>query len=185
MADSFVTNPHKIGLVSFDCSALWMQNGRAVREAIESNFEIYRNPAETKKSLVLNYRDMEIPLGHGFWALKLWFVMRTYGLEGMRYIFRRHCALAKEFERHVRSDSRFKIVAPTHLDMVCFRLDSSNEANQKLLHMLNTKANIYLAHSIVDEEFFLRFVICSPLTTKRHVDEAWNIILEEANTMAI
>jgi aromatic-L-amino-acid decarboxylase len=133
---------------------------------------------------VIDYRDWQIPLGRRFRALKLWFVLRHYGIEGLQFHIREHVRLAQEFAWWVRQDDRFEVAAPTPLNLVCFRLKSGDEANQKLLDALNGSGKLYLTHTRLNDRFTLRLCIGQTHTTERHVKGAWNHIQQEAATVA-
>lgn len=117
LADSFITNPHKQMLVNFDCSCMWVKDVMCLKTALTVNPVYLQHDKET-----IDYRHYGIPLSRRFRALKLWFVLRTYGIEGIQKYMRNHNVLAKRFEQHVRADDRFEVVNEVHAGLVCFRL---------------------------------------------------------------
>lgn len=176
-ADSFNFNPHKWLLVNFDCSAMWVKNRLEITEAFSVNPTYLKHE---KEGQIPDYRHWQIPLGRRFRSLKMWFVFRIYGAEGLRKHIREHVRLAKEFERLVTSDAQFEIVYPVTLGLVCFRLKGSNSVNESLLKMVNDRRKIYIVPTKVREEFVLRFAVCSRFTKSEDIAFAFNEIKEVA-----
>jgi aromatic-L-amino-acid decarboxylase len=110
----------------------------------------------------------------------LWFVIRHYGVEGLRYHIRRHVELAQQFAGWVKNDSRFELAAPAPLNLVCFRHKGGDEANQRLMDALNRSGDLYLTHTRLNDRFTLRFCVGQTNTQARHVERAWQRIREEA-----
>ncbi|TVQ81244.1 MAG: aspartate aminotransferase family protein [Phycisphaeraceae bacterium] len=186
-ADSFCFNPHKWLLTNFDCSAYWTRDRAALLDALSITPEYLRNQA-SDAGAVVDYRDWQIPLGRRFRAIKLWFVMRHYGLEGLRAHIRRHIALAEQFERWVRADDRFEIAQPRSLSLVTFRLRADDDANRRLLNALNDTGKLFLTHTVVPTiaspqtpRFVLRLAIGSTHTAHEHVERAWECIRAETD----
>ncbi|CAF0734803.1 unnamed protein product [Didymodactylos carnosus] len=181
-SDSFNFNPHKWMLVNFDCSAMWIKDRTYFINAFNVD-PLYLKHDYSK--VAPDYRHWQIPLGRRFRSLKLWFVLRTYGLSGIRKHIRKHIELAKLFISYLENDKRFEIVFPSiTMGLVCFRLkDGSNELNEKLLKALNEDKRIYLVPSMVKQRFILRLVVCSYLTEVKHIEYAWNIIKEVATKL--
>lgn len=179
LADSFNFNPHKWLLTSFDCSALWVRDRKSLTEALSITPAYLRNAASESGS-VIDYRDWQIPLGRRFRALKLWFVIRHYGVEGLRAHIRQGVRLGELFETLVRGDERFEIVTPRVLSLVCFRLKSGDEANRTLVDRVNRTGRVLLTQSIVPlngrDTTIVRMAIGGTQTTERHVREAWELI---------
>ncbi|XP_046737366.1 aromatic-L-amino-acid decarboxylase-like [Diprion similis] len=172
-AESFSFNPHKWMLVNFDCSALWVKNSRYLIEA--ANVErIYL--AHAHEDTAPDYRHWQIPLGRRFRSLKLWFVMRIYGVEGIRNYIRRSVNLARYFEKLVRCDNRFEIVADTTLGLVCFRIKGDNSMSKELLERLTARKQIYVIPTTYMGQTVVRFVVCSQNCEERDVEFAWNEI---------
>jgi aromatic-L-amino-acid/L-tryptophan decarboxylase len=141
--------------------------------------EYLRNQA-TESGAVIDYRDWQIPLGRRFRSLKLWFVIRHYGVEGLQHHIRRHVALAQQFAEWVRNDHRFELAAPVPLNLVCFRHKAGDEANQTLMDRLNRSGDLYLTHTKLDGRITLRLCVGQTNTEARHVERAWRRIQEEA-----
>lgn len=184
--DSFNFNPHKWLLTNFDCSTFWTRDRAALINAMSITPEYLRNSA-TDSGGVIDYRDWHVPLGRRFRALKLWFVMRHYGIEGLRQHIRHHVALAEAFEQMVRSDERFEVVAPRHLSLVCFRMRADDRANTRLMEALNTSGQVYLTHTRVpvlgEEKTVLRMAIGGTQTDRAAVDAAWQQIQTAAGAI--
>lgn len=178
-ADSFNFNPHKWMFTSFDCSCLFVQERAALIQALSILPEYLRNAASASGA-VIDYRDWQIPLGRRFRALKLWFVIRAFGVEELQRRVRAHVALAQEFAAWVAADARFELAAPAPLNLVCFRLRSGDAANEKLLAALNASGALYLTHTKLNGHFTLRMSIGAMDTEARHVAAAWQRIQSEA-----
>jgi aromatic-L-amino-acid decarboxylase len=184
-ADSYCFDPHKWLLTGFDCDAFWVADRAELIEALSVLPEYLRNAA-TESGAVLDYRDWQVPLGRRFRALKLWFVLRWYGAEGLRAHVRSGVRLAAGFADRVRADDRFEVVAAHPFSLVCFRLrdtggaaDSHADAdarNADLLARVNATGRIHLTHTRVAGRYTLRLAVGSPHTTAEHVTEAWELI---------
>jgi aromatic-L-amino-acid decarboxylase len=129
---------------------------------------------------VVDYRDWHIPLGRRFRSLKLWFVIRHYGVEGLRHHVRRHVELAQTFAGWVKEADRFELAAPAPLNLVCFRHVGGDEINQKLLDYVNLSGDLYLTHTVLDGRYTLRFCVGQTHTEARHIEAAWKRIQEAA-----
>jgi aromatic-L-amino-acid/L-tryptophan decarboxylase len=178
-ADSYCFNPHKWMFTNFDCDVFYVADRKALIQTLSVLPEYLRNQA-TESGAVIDYRDWQIPLGRRFRALKLWFVLRHYGVEGLQHHIREHVALAQEFAEWVRDDERFEIAAPAPLNLVCFRLKSGDAANQALLERLNRSGELYLTHTKLNDRFTLRICVGQTNTRREHVERAWKRIREEA-----
>ena len=185
-ADSFVFNPHKWMLTNFDCSAYFVQDPGALVQT----FEIHPEYLKTgKDAVVKNYRDWGIQLGRRFRALKLWFVIRSYGVEGLRAMVREHLRLAQLFAGWLDSDARFETMAPVHLSLVCFRLNDGrpesqlNDLNTALLQKINATGKVYLTHTALKGKTVLRMMIGQRTTAEKHVQLAWEIITQKAREL--
>ena len=178
LADSYAFNPHKWMFTNFDCDCFWVADRKALIQTLSVLPEYLRNQA-TESGAVFDYRDWQIPLGRRFRSLKLWFVIRHYGIEGLQHHVREHVRLAQEFAGWVSEDDRFELAAPAPLNLVCFRLKAGDEANQKLMAQLNSSGELYLTHTRLEDKFTLRMCIGQTNTTERHVTKAWNRIQQE------
>jgi len=183
-ADSIVLNPHKWLLTSFDCSAFWTRDRATLIDALSVTPEYLRNRA-SESGEVVDHRDWGIPLGRRFRALKLWFVMRRYGAEGLRAHIRRGVELARRFEEWVAADARFELAAPRSLALVCFRLRGSDEENRALLERVNASGEAFLTHTTLPDgaggsRFVIRMAIGGTRTREEHVRRAWEALAREA-----
>ncbi|HYT31089.1 MAG TPA: aminotransferase class V-fold PLP-dependent enzyme, partial [Thermoanaerobaculia bacterium] len=182
-ADSYCFNPHKWMFTNFDCDCFYVADRAALIRALSVLPEYLRNRA-TESGAVIDYRDWQIPLGRRFRALKLWFVVRHYGIEGLRHHVRRHVELAQRFARWIEESERFELAAPASLNLICFRHTSGDAANERLLEKLNSGGQIYLTHTKLDGRYTLRVCVGQAQTEERHVEEAWKRIREAAETVA-
>jgi aromatic-L-amino-acid decarboxylase len=177
-ADSYCFDPHKWMFTSFDCDCFYVADRSQLIRTLSILPEYLRNQASESRA-VIDYRDWHIQLGRRFRALKLWFVIRYYGIEGLQYHIREHVRLAQDFAKRVRSDSRFEILAPVPLNLVCFRLRAGDEINQKLMHALNRSGDLFLTHTKLDGKLTLRLHVGQTETQARHVEHAWLRIQQE------
>ena len=178
-ADSYCTNPHKWMFTNFDCDCFYVADRAALIRTL-SVLPEYLNNQATESGAVIDYRDWQIPLGRRFRALKLWFVIRHYGIEGLQHHIREHVRLAQEFAVWVKADARFELVTRPPLNLVCFRLKSGDDANQRLLSRLNDSGRVFLTHTKLDNKFTLRMSIGQSHTSHEHVREAWDEICAKA-----
>jgi aromatic-L-amino-acid decarboxylase len=190
LADSFSFNPHKWMLTSFDCSCFWVRDRAALTGALSITPEYLRNAASQSGS-VIDYRDWQIPLGRRFRALKLWMVIRHYGVEGLRTYIREHVRLATLFEELVKHDNRFELCAPRTTSLVCFRLrprsgetpEQTDARNRRLMDAVNASGKLYLTHTSLpapqkdgsagNPRFVLRMAIGATQTREEHVRAAF------------
>ena len=177
LADSYNFNPHKWMFTNFDCSALFVKNKADIIKALSILPEYLKNTA-TESGAVIDYRDWQIPLGRRFRALKLWFTIRHYGVEGLRHHIREHVRIAQEFASWVEASDDFEIVAPHPLNLVCFRHKGGDEVNEKMLNKLNDRGEMYLTHTKLNGQYVIRFCVGQAHTTEEHVRKAWELILE-------
>src|SRR5271157_4937459 len=178
-ADSYCFNPHKWMFTNFDCDCFYVADRAALIKTLSILPEYLKNQA-TESGAVFDYRDWQIPLGRRFRSLKLWYVIRHYGVEGLQYHVRQHVNLAQSFAQWVRHDERFEVVAPVPLNLVCFRYRGSDDENQRLMDRLNQSGDLYLSHTRLSDRFVLRFCVGQTNTQRRHVEFAWQRITEEA-----
>ena len=174
-ADSYCFNPHKWMLTNFDCDCFYVADRKHLIQTLTVLPEYLRNQA-TESGAVIDYRDWQIPLGRRFRSLKLWFVIRHYGIEGLQQQVRQHVRLAQQFAGWVRSDGRFELAAPVPLNLICFRLRSGDADNQRLIDELNQSGKLYLTHTKLDGKFTLRLCVGQTNTQSSHVERAWQLI---------
>ena len=182
LADSFCFNPHKWMFTNFDCDCFFVSNRKAVIDTFSVLPEYLRNRA-TESGAVIDYRDWQIPLGRRFRALKLWFVIRSYGVQGLRHHVREHIRLAQQFASWVESDPDFDISAPAPLNLVCFRHKNGDEFNRQLLNRLNRDGQIFLSHAVLDDRYTIRFCVGQTNTRSQHVNAAWQHIQQNARDL--
>jgi aromatic-L-amino-acid/L-tryptophan decarboxylase len=178
-ADSYVTDPHKWLFTTFDCSILWVADRKPLLEALSILPEYLRNRA-SESGGVIDYRDWHVPLGRRFRSLKLWFVLRWYGLEGLRHHVREHVRLAGELADRLAADPRFVLAAPQNLNLVCFRHAAGDDATEDLHRALNASGRVYLTHTRLADRYVIRASIGAWTTEARHVDALWRLIDELA-----
>lgn len=177
--DSYNFNPHKWMGANFDCSCFWVAERKALIQTLSILPEYLRNQA-TESGAVIDYRDWHIQLGRRFRSLKLWFVIRHYGVEGLQHNVREHVRLAQEFADWVRQDDRFELAAPAPLNLVCFRHKAGDAANQTIMDRLNRSGDLFLTHTKLNGKLTLRLSVGQMHTKARHVERAWKRIKEEA-----
>ena len=184
-ADSFVFNPHKWMLVNFDCSAYFVRDRDALLQTFTVTPEYLRTPQDSE---VVNYRDWGIQLGRRFRALKLWFVIRSYGLEGLRKLVRKHVELARDLAGWIEAAPGFELMAPVPLGLVCFRyhppeIDVADDPrlddlNAGLLARVNATGRVHLTHTRLGGRYVIRVVVGQRQTERTHVEELWRLIQE-------
>ena len=174
-ADSFVFNPHKWLFTTFDCSCFYVADRSALLDALSILPEYLRNAA-SESGAVVDYRDWQVPLGRRFRALKLWFVLRWYGAEGLRHHVRDHVRLAGELAARIGADDRLELAAPVDLNLVCFRHVDGDVASEALHAGLNATGRVYLTHSRLADRYVIRASIGAWTTEQRHVDALWSLI---------
>jgi aromatic-L-amino-acid/L-tryptophan decarboxylase len=185
--DSFVFNPHKWMFTNFDCTAYFVKDA----SSLIKTFEILPEYLKTRtRGQVNDYRDWGVPLGRRFRALKLWSVIRTYGVEGLRESVRNHIAIAVELSAMISKEKDFEILAPVTICVVCFRYvpagyseEEINAINEKLNHALNDSGKLYLSHTILNGKYTLRMVTAQTNVTICHVEKAWLLIKETARSI--
>lgn len=185
--DSLVFNPHKWMFTNFDCSAFYTKHP----QLLIRTFEILPEYLKTRtRGQVNDYRDWGVPLGRRFRALKLWSVIRMFGVEGLREKIRTHIKIAATLADYISRETDFQILAPVVLNVVCFRYkpsgvgnDDLNRMNESLNHKLNDTGKIYLTHTILNGMYTLRMVTAQTNVTMEHVDRAWALIKETARSL--
>jgi aromatic-L-amino-acid decarboxylase len=180
--DSYSFNPHKWMFTNFDCNCFFVADRQALINTLSILPEYLRNQA-TESGQVFDYRDWQIPLGRRFRALKLWFVIRYYGLEGLQYHIRRHVELAQIFAGWVRASQHFELVVEPSLNLVCFRHKAGDEVNQGILDRLNQSGQLYLTHTRLNGQLTLRLCVGQTQTEYAHVEQAWRLIQEAATAL--
>jgi aromatic-L-amino-acid decarboxylase len=185
--DSFVFNPHKWMFTNFDCTAYFVRDA----ETLIRTFEILPDYLKTRtRGKVNDYRDWGIPLGRRFRALKLWCLIRMYGVNGLQEKIRYHIGIAARLADLISGEPDFELLAPVKLNTVCFRFNPSgctsgtiNQLNEKLNHILNDSGKIYLTHTTLNGKYTLRMVTSQTNVTMRHVEKAWDLIRDSARKL--
>jgi aromatic-L-amino-acid decarboxylase len=189
LADTFVFNPHKWMFTNFDCSAYFVKDPAALVQTFEILPE-YLKTAEGER--VNNYRDWGIQLGRRFRALKLWFVIRHYGVEGLQNILRHHITLARELQKRIMETPDFELLAPAPLNCLCFRYTPAGSGGDEELNALNTTLNealnatgkLFLTHTKLRGKYTLRMVIGQTHVERHHVNQAWELIVRTARGLS-
>lgn len=182
-ADSFVVNPHKWLFVPVDLSVLFTRKPEIIKQAFSLVAE-YLKTAED--SVAENYMDYGIQLGRRFRSLKLWFVLRYFGVEGLQARLREHIRLGQLFAKWVDDHSEFERLASTPFSTICFCAKPAgwndenilNELNEKLMNAINSTGKVFLTHTKLNGKFTIRLCISGIRTEEKHVELAWNIIQE-------
>ncbi|CAI9090370.1 OLC1v1025133C1 [Oldenlandia corymbosa var. corymbosa] len=188
--DSLSLSPHKWLLSYLDCCCLWVKQPNLLVKALSTNPEYLRNKRSELDSVV-DYKDWQVGTGRRFKALRLWLVMRSYGVANLQIHIRSDIRMAKMFEGFVKSDPLFEMVVPRTFSLVCFRFNPYKDSdpayinllNKKLLDLVNTTGRIYMTHTVAGEVYMLRFAVGATLTGDRHVYAAWKLIKESAEAL--
>ena len=184
-ADSFVFNPHKWLFTNFDCTAYFVKDV----DALVNTFTILPEYLKTRTDgKVANHCDWGIPLGRRFRSLKLWFVLRNFGLEGLQEKLREHIRIATWLEEEIMKSEDFSLVVPRSMNLVCFHfkpghledLEQINKLNESLLHQLNDSGKLFLTHTKVNGVYTLRLVVGQTNVEQKHVEKAWSLIQSTA-----
>jgi aromatic-L-amino-acid/L-tryptophan decarboxylase len=185
LADSFVFNPHKWLFTNFDCSAHFVRDPQSLVRTL-TVMPSYLVGRETGQ--VVDYRDWGVPLGRRFRALKLWFVIRAYGVERLQAMVRRHIDWTEELARWIAAEPDFELVTGPSLALLSFRYrpagiqdgDRLDSLNERLLNAINDDGRLYLTQNRLRGRYTIRVAIGSTWTERRHVEEAWAIVREIA-----
>jgi aromatic-L-amino-acid decarboxylase len=175
LVDSYTFNPHKWMFTNFDCSLFYVADRTPLLEALSILPPYLLNKA-TESGQVIDYRDWHVPLGRRFRALKLWFVLRSYGAEGLRHHVREHVALAAGLAERIEQHPRLALVAPTPFGLVSFRHVDGDAATDRLAGEINHSGWAYVTPSKLDGRSFIRVSIGQTSTTAEHVDRLWALI---------
>jgi aromatic-L-amino-acid decarboxylase len=201
-ADSFSFNPHKWLLTNFDCSLFYLNGAEArgrLTQAMSITPEYLRNAASDEGG-VIDYRNWHIPLGRRFRALKLWFVLRHYGVKGLQAHVRTHVRQAAALERVIDADDRFELAAPRSLSLVLFRVardDAAGTLSREVMDRVNEEGHAFLTHTTLpvvggdgraDGEgeagrFVIRVAIGGTLTRDEHVRKLWQRVVESYESL--
>ncbi|XP_076658397.1 histidine decarboxylase isoform X1 [Halictus rubicundus] len=177
-ADSIAFNPSKWLMVHFDCTAMWVKSSQALHRTFNVD-PLYLK--HENSGLAIDYMHWQIPLSKRFRALKLWFVIRNYGITGLQKHIREGVRLAQKFEALVLADARFEIPATRHLGMVVFRLRGENTLTERLLKKMNTRGRVHCVPAALHGKYVIRFTVTSTNTTNEDILRDWAEIRNTAN----
>lgn len=180
-ADSFVVNPHKWLVTPMDCSVLWTRRPDVLRRAFSLTPEYLRT---AEQDVALSFSDYSFQLGRRFRALKLWFVLRAFGLEGLRARLRHHCELAATFGAWVTDTPDWEVLAPITMSVACFRfhpagVDDEAELerlNASIMERVNQSGRVFLSHTKLRGRYVLRVAVGNLRTTEAHLAVAWDLL---------
>ena len=147
-ADSLCINPHKWMLTNFDCDLFWVRDRKALTDSMSITPAYLRN-AESDAGDVIDYRDWHVPLGRRMRAIKLWFVIRHFGINGLQEHIRHHIGLAKVFQRYVEDEPRLTMATQRSLGLVCFRVVGQSELTKSLIERVNARRRVMISHTVV------------------------------------
>ena len=179
VADSYCFNPHKWMFTNFDCDVFWVANREELINTFSIQPEYLRNQA-TESGEVFDYRDWHIQLGRRFRSLKLWFVIRHYGVEGLQHHIRKHIEISRKFTDWVNQSEDFEIFVEPPLNLVCFKHKAGNDFNMKLMNAVNETGKTYFTHTKLNDKVVLRMSIGQTNTEEKHVKATWDLIQKEA-----
>ena len=185
-ADSLVVNPHKWLFTPFDCSAFYVKRPDVLRRA----FSLVPEYLVTREQdAVVNYMDYGVQLGRRFRALKLWMVIRAFGVDGLIERLREHRALAQELAGWIEATPDWELAAPVPFSLVCFRYaprgvsaTEQDRLNEAIMHSVNASGGMFISHTKLSGRFTLRLSIGNIRTSEGHVASAWNLLLAAASS---
>ncbi len=181
-ADSFSFNPHKWMFTNFDCDVFWIGNRRELIHTFSILPEYLRNKA-TESGEVFDYRDWHVQLGRRFRSLKLWFVIRHYGIEGLQFHVRKHVQMAQNLAQVIRDSSDFELVTEPPLNLVCFRHTAGDQFNMQLMNEVNNTGRAFFTHTKLNGQVVLRLSIGQTHTEEKHVAGTWDLIVQTAERL--
>jgi len=185
-ADSIVFNPHKWLFTPIDCSVLLMRDVHTLREA----FSLVPDYLKTDEEGVTNLMDLGVQLGRRFRSLKLWMVIRTFGVEGLQVRIREHCRMARDLASVIESDPDFVVAAPVPFSVVCFRWlvgdspEQQDRLNKALVDEVNAQGPVFVTSSVLKDRYTLHLAIGNLKTTDEHIQNAWHIIRTSADSVS-
>ncbi len=187
-ADSFVFNPHKWMFTNFDCTAYFVKDPLVLVKTFTITPDYLKTSVDER---VKNYRDWGIPLGRRFRALKLWFVIREMGVQGIREKIRNHIAYGQWLKREIENHPDFELMAPVPLNTLCFRYrpksmkeDAIEAVNQRIIEEINKTGKLFFMQTTLNGTFCLRLAMGNTNLAKKHVENAWKLIQETADKMS-
>jgi aromatic-L-amino-acid decarboxylase len=172
--------------VPVDCSILFVKEPEVLKRAFSLNPEYLKTTIDGE---VINYHDYGLQLGRRFRSLKLWFVIKYFGAEGMRDIIKWNIETAQIFKHFVEDDKDFELMAPVPFSTICFRYKpvgykgDVDELNSRLMDEINKNGKIFISHTKLNDRFVMRLVVSGVRTEERTVREAWKLIKEVSKTI--
>ncbi|BFZ55718.1 hypothetical protein PYCC9005_002759 [Savitreella phatthalungensis] len=174
-ADSIDINAHKWLLTNFDCSCAWLRERKYLLQAMDITPSYLRNQ-HSDQGRVTDYRNWGIPLGRRFRSLKLWFVLRTYGLEGMQKHIRQHIEYGEAFAELIKTDPDMELAASPRFALTVFRFKAGDVVTKNVYERINTEGRLFLTSTILSGQFVIRVVSASPHTRLEHLHGAYREI---------
>jgi aromatic-L-amino-acid decarboxylase len=170
-----------------DCSLLFTRHVEILKQA----FSLIPEYLKTDDKSVINYMDWGVQLGRRFRSLKLWFIIRTFGTNGLTNLLREHCRLGREFSAWVDAEKDFECLAPVQFSVVCFRFHPPEihdervleELNSRIIQAVNATGEVYFSHTKLQGKYTLRIAIGNIQTQEKHVSQAWFLIKKEARNI--
>jgi aromatic-L-amino-acid decarboxylase len=178
-ADSIVVNPHKWLFTPVDCSVLFVRDP----DLLQAAFSLVPEYLRTGEEGVTNLMDLGVQLGRRFRSLKLWMVIRAFGVEGLRERLREHCAMARELAARIEGHPRFELAAPVPFSAVCFRAREDDRFNERLLARINAAGPFFLSHTVLRGRYVLRAAVGNIRTTREHLDALWRLLVESEESL--
>jgi aromatic-L-amino-acid/L-tryptophan decarboxylase len=182
-ANSIVINPHKWLLTSIDCSAFFIREKENLVRTFSVNIPEYLKISQKEENT--NFSDWGTGLGRRFRALKLWFVLRWYGSDGLKNFIRNHIELSHTLEKWISMDSRFELFQNRNFNLICFRFKASNDLNMQLIQEINSTGKLFLNHTKINDKIFLRIVVGQTNVEEIHLKETWQEIQKIASDIHI
>ena len=182
LADSYCFNPHKWMFTNFDCDVFWVANRQDLINTFSILPEYLRNQA-TESGEVFDYRDWHVQLGRRFRSLKLWFVIRHYGVEGLQFHIRKHIEMAQNFKNWILDSKDFELYIEPPFNLVCFRHKSGDDFNMNLMNAVNSTGKAYFTHTKLKGKVVLRMSIGQTNTEEKHVKQTWELLKEVAKSL--
>lgn len=183
LADSYCTNPHKWLLTNFDCDCFFVAHRKSLTSALEIT-PPYLDNEHSQRGQVIDYRNWQIPLGRRFRALKLWFVLRFFGVEGLRAHIRRGVELAQWLGQQMLAHPDFELAQPVAYNLVVFRYRADDDFNQTLETLVNDTGEVFLSHTRLHGQWWLRACVGQEDTQQRQVERFWEILQQSAKVLA-